>query len=146
MNLMKEINVLFLLYLSQSKFVIKVYENNQSCIAMANNHKFSPWTKHIAIKYQHFRKHGTTQSNPNGFILIVYCSTNDQIADIFTKPVQDDIFFGLQNLLLNWWLGHLIMRECDNIVDLYVLACSKHGIKIPTGVPSLVQFNLIIIL
>jgi hypothetical protein len=38
------------------------------------------------------------------------------------------------------------MRECDNIVDLYVLARSEHGIKIPTGFPSLVQINLIIIL
>jgi hypothetical protein len=54
MNLMKEINVIFLLYLSQPKFVIKVREDNQSCIAMANNPKLSPWTKHIALKYHHF--------------------------------------------------------------------------------------------
>ena len=95
MNLMKEINVIFPLYLPQSKFVIKVCEDNQSCIAMANNPKFSPRTKRIAIKYHHFWKHVITQSNPNGFISIDYCSTNDQIADIFTKPVQDDIFFRL---------------------------------------------------
>jgi hypothetical protein len=102
MNLMKEINVVFLLYLPQPKFVIKVREDNQSCIAMANNPKFSPRTKHIAIKHHHFRKHVITQSNPNGFILIDHCSTDDQIADIFTNPVRDDIFFRLQNLLLNW--------------------------------------------
>ncbi len=69
---------------------------------MANNPKFSPWTKHIAIKYHHFQKHVITQSNHEGFISIDYCSTDDQIADIFTKPVRDDIFFRLQNLLLNW--------------------------------------------
>ena len=102
MNLMKEINVIFPLYLPQPKFVIKVCEDNQSCIAMANNPKFSPRTKHIAIKYHHFRKHVITQSNPNGFISIDYSSTDDQIADIFTKPVRDDIFFRLRNLLLNW--------------------------------------------
>jgi hypothetical protein len=54
MNLMKEINVVFPLYLPQPKFVIKVREDNQSCIAMASNPKFSPRTKHIAIKYHHF--------------------------------------------------------------------------------------------
>ena len=26
----------------------------------------------------------------------------DQIADIFTKPVREDIFFRLRNLLLQW--------------------------------------------
>jgi KUP system potassium uptake protein len=101
-QLMKEINVIFLLYLLQPKFVIKVREDNQSCIAMAQNPKFSPQTKHIALKYHHFCKHVITQSNPNGFLSIEYCSTDDQIADIFTKPVQDDIFFKLRDLLLNW--------------------------------------------
>jgi hypothetical protein len=93
MNLMKEINVIFPLYLPKPKFAIKVREDNQSCIAMANNPKFSPRTKHIAIKYHHFWKHVITQSNPDGFISIGYCSTDDQIADIFTKPVRDNIFF-----------------------------------------------------
>ncbi len=97
MNLMKEINVIFLLYRPQPKFAIKVQEDNHSCIAVANNSKFSPQTKHIAIKYHHFQKHVITQSNTEGFISIDYCSTDDQIADIFTKPVRDDIFFRLQN-------------------------------------------------
>jgi hypothetical protein len=54
MQLMKEINVIFPLYLLQPKFVIKVREDNQSCIAMAQNPKLSPQTKHIALKYHHF--------------------------------------------------------------------------------------------
>jgi hypothetical protein len=53
-NLMKEINVIFPLYLPLPKFIIKVREDNQSCIAMANYPKFSPQTKHIAINYHHF--------------------------------------------------------------------------------------------
>ncbi len=55
-NLMKEINVIFLLYLPLPMFVIKVREDNQSCIVMANNPKFSPRTRHIAIEYHHFCK------------------------------------------------------------------------------------------
>jgi hypothetical protein len=101
-NLMKEIDVIFPLYLPLPRFVIKVREYNQSCMAMANNPKFSPSTRHIAIKYHHFCKHVITHSNPDGFIQIDYCSTDDQIADIFTKPVCGDIFFWLSKMLLNW--------------------------------------------
>jgi hypothetical protein len=81
-NLMKEINVIFPLYLPSPKFIIKVREDNQSCIAMANNPKFSLHTRHISIKYHHFCKHVITRSNPDGFIQIDYCATDDQIADI----------------------------------------------------------------
>jgi hypothetical protein len=63
-QLMKEINDIFPLY-PQPKFVIKVRKDNQSCIAMAQNPKFSPQSKHIALKYHHFCKHVITQSNPN---------------------------------------------------------------------------------
>jgi hypothetical protein len=101
-NLMREMDVIFPLYLPRPKFVLKVREDNQSCIAMTNNPKFTPRTKHIAIKYHHFRKHVKSQSNPDGFIEIEYCSTEDQLADIFTKPVRDDIFFKLRKSLLNW--------------------------------------------
>ena len=98
----KWINVIFPHFLPSPRFVIKVREDNQSCIAMAQNPKFSPQTKHIAIKYHHFRKHVITQSNPNGFLDIDYCSTDDQISDIFTKPVCDDIFMRLRQMLLVW--------------------------------------------
>ena len=76
--------------------MIKVQEDNQSCITMAENPKFTPRTKHIAIKYHYFWKHVITQSNPDGFIQLDYCPTDDQVADIFTKPVWDDIFFKLR--------------------------------------------------
>ena len=101
-TLMREVNEIFPLYLPHPRFIIKVREDNQSCIAMAENPKFTPRTKHIAIKYHHFRKHVITQANPDGFILLEYCSTHDQIADIFTKPVRDDIFFKLRKSLMGW--------------------------------------------
>jgi hypothetical protein len=53
-NLMREMNVIFPLYLPQPKFILKVREDNQSCIAMSPNAKFTPQMKHIAIKYHHF--------------------------------------------------------------------------------------------
>ncbi len=101
-NLMRELNVIFPLYLPKPKFVLKVREDNQSCIAMTSNPKFTPQTKHIAIKYHHFWKHVKTNSNQDGFIEIDYCATAEQIAHIFTKSVWDDIFFRLRLKLLNW--------------------------------------------
>ncbi len=56
-NLMREMNVIFPLHFPKPKFVLNVREDNQSCIAMTNNPKFTPRTKHITIKYHHFRKH-----------------------------------------------------------------------------------------
>jgi hypothetical protein len=88
-------NVIFPHYLPQPKVVLKVREDNQSCIAMLTNAKFTPRMKHIAIKYHHFWKHVKTHSNLDGLIEIQYCATEDQVADIFTKPVRDDIFLKL---------------------------------------------------
>ncbi len=53
-TLMREMNEIFPLYLPSPEFIIKVQEDNQSCIAMAKNPKFTPQTKDIAIKYHHF--------------------------------------------------------------------------------------------
>ncbi len=101
-TLMREMNEIFPLYLPSPKFIIKVQEDNQSCITMAENPKFTPRTKHIAIKYHHFWKHVITQATPDEFIQNEYCSTNDQVADIFTKIVWDDILFKLRKHLLGW--------------------------------------------
>ena len=84
---MREMNVIFPLYLPWTRFVLKAQEDNQSCIAMANNLKFTPQAKHIAIKYHHFQKHVKTHSNQDGFIEIKYCATEKQVANIYTKPV-----------------------------------------------------------
>jgi hypothetical protein len=59
-TLMREMNDIFPLYIPLPKFIIKVQEDIQSCIAMAENPNFTPWKKHIAIKYHHFWKHVIT--------------------------------------------------------------------------------------
>ena len=35
----------------------KVWEDNNGTISLAQSQKFSPRTKHISIKYHHFREH-----------------------------------------------------------------------------------------
>ncbi len=113
-NLMHEMNVIFLLYLPKPKFVLKVREDNQSCIAMTNNPIFTPQTKCIAIKYHHFWKHVKTQSNPDGFIEIEYCLTEEQVADIFTKHVCNYIFFYTAEVVTELVARYHVMRECEN--------------------------------
>jgi hypothetical protein len=46
-NLMREMNFIFPLYLPKPNYVLKVWEDNQSCIAMTNNPKFTPQTEKI---------------------------------------------------------------------------------------------------
>ncbi len=57
---MQDMNEIFPLYLPSPKFIIEVWQDNQSCIAMAKNPQFTPRTKHIAIKYHHFWKYVIT--------------------------------------------------------------------------------------
>ena len=57
MTLLEELNKIFPLHIVTPNFVCKVHEDNQSCIVMATTQKFTPRTKHIALKYHHFRSH-----------------------------------------------------------------------------------------
>ena len=92
--MMEEINGVIPLCLSKPKFVFKVNEDNQSCIKMANGTKFTPGTKHIALKYHHFRSHVKS-----GHIDIRYTPTTEQLADLLTKPLSNEEFFTLCYML-----------------------------------------------
>ncbi len=64
---------------------------------MATSQKFTPRTKHIALKYHHFHSHVKS-----GAIQISYCRTNEQKADLLTKPLADNLFFKLHYMLYGW--------------------------------------------
>ena len=96
MRLMEEINEIYPLYIDKPNFFCKVFEDNQSCIKMAESPKFTPRTKHIALKYHHFKSFVGNKIN------ISYISTDLQKADIFTKPLPDDTFFRLRHMLMGW--------------------------------------------
>ena len=101
-NLSKEINCIFPLHLPSTDFCLTVHEDNLSTIAIAESLKFTPRTKHIAIKYHHFRSRVRCSYNPKGDINIKYIPTGKQRADIFTKPVDDTTFFKLRHMLCGW--------------------------------------------
>ena len=62
----------------------KVWEDNKGALSLAQKGKFSPRTKHIAIKYHHFREHVH-----KGIVSIHEIDTKKQTADIFTKPLDE---------------------------------------------------------
>ena len=97
MNLMMEVNDIFTLNHSKPVFHCKVFEDNNSCIKVAESPKFTPRTKHIAIKYHHFRSFVANKT-----ISILPIDTKDQLADIFTKPLDRVIFTKLRKGLMGW--------------------------------------------
>ena len=97
MNLLQEINKIFNLNLDEPDFHYAMFEDNNRCIAIATSTRFSPMTKHIAIKYHHFQ-HYIKQK----LVTILPIDTKEQLADIFTKPLDETMFLYLLSELLGW--------------------------------------------
>ena len=55
-----------------------IYYDNQSCIKLSENSVFHDKSKHIEIKYQYIRD----------MVELHYIATNEQIADVLTKPLS----------------------------------------------------------
>ena len=55
MKLMKEVSFIFDINLPKREVFRKLFEDNQSCIAVVESKQLSPRTKHITIEYHHFR-------------------------------------------------------------------------------------------
>jgi hypothetical protein len=68
--------------------------DNESAICMADNPVEHSRTKHIDIRYHFLRDHQQKED-----IEIVYVSTHNQLADIFTKPLDEKTFSKLRNEL-----------------------------------------------
>ena len=66
---------------------VDIYEDNQGCLAMANNHRTDALTKHIDVKY-----HYTRDCIDESLIKIIYCPTDKMIADFLTKPINPTKF------------------------------------------------------
>ena len=75
----------------------KLFEDNNGAIELAKAPKICPRTKHITLKYHHFREHirkGLIEINP--------IDTLEQLADIFTKALPFMIFNYLREKMMVW--------------------------------------------
>jgi hypothetical protein len=68
--------------------------DKESAIRMADNLVEHSCTKHIVIRYHFLRDH-----QQRGDIEIAYVSTKEQLADIFTKPLDEKTFTKLMHEL-----------------------------------------------
>ena len=75
----------------------KVFEVNNGALELANKPKFRTRTKHIGIKYHHFR-----DRVKSGKIEVLPIDTKEQIADIFTKALDRQTFEYLRHKLIGW--------------------------------------------
>jgi hypothetical protein len=75
-----------------------VFEDNNGALSLATAPKITPRTKHIAVKYHHFREHIGDDKG----IQIVKVDTTEQKADIFTKGLTADIYKKIRKLLMGW--------------------------------------------
>jgi hypothetical protein len=75
----------------------KAFEDNSGALEMARTSKMRPRTKHLNIKYHHFR-----EAVEQGLVTIHGVRTTEQLADIFTKPLPLQMFKGLQKQIMGW--------------------------------------------
>jgi hypothetical protein len=68
--------------ISAPKVRCTVFEDNSGALELAKVPKMRPRTKHINIKYHHFREHVRL-----GLVTVESVKTDAQVADIFTKPL-----------------------------------------------------------
>ncbi|KAJ7523335.1 hypothetical protein O6H91_18G047700 [Diphasiastrum complanatum] len=71
----------------KQKNLTTLHSNSQSDIQLAKNPVFHARTKHIEIQYHFIRERLLSRE-----IHVVHCSTEEQLADIFTKPLVGEKF------------------------------------------------------
>jgi hypothetical protein len=59
-----------------------LFSNNQSAIALTKDHQYHPRTKHIDIRFHFIR-----WIIDKGSICLIYCPTEDMLADTLTKAL-----------------------------------------------------------
>lgn len=69
--------------LGKDSLKLTLYDDNQSCIQIATNNKFSNRTKHIETRYHFVRR-----LRQEKIIELKYCPTDQMIADLLTKPLS----------------------------------------------------------
>ena len=75
----------------------KAFEDNSGCLEMAKVPKMRPRTKHINSSYHHFR-----QAVFDKIVSVHAVRTEDQLADILTKNLAENLFFKFRQEICGW--------------------------------------------
>ena len=74
-----------------------VFEDNSGAVELVRSPKMRPRTKHINIRYHHFREHVRA-----GQITVQKVSTDDQTADVLTKQLPVEVFRKHRRAICGW--------------------------------------------
>ena len=99
-NLLLELGTVYGLVEKDSPSIMTtVYEDNEGALQLANMElpRMTPRSKQYSTKYHWFREHVK-----NGNIKVVGISTQDQLADVFTKGLVGETFCRLRKRLIGW--------------------------------------------
>jgi hypothetical protein len=87
------INLMEELKLSVSR-PVTIYVDNTGTIDLSKDSRFHPRTKHIDIKHHFIRERVN-----DGTFIVTYLPSDENTADLFTKPLNDNSFHYLQSKL-----------------------------------------------
>ncbi|XP_074366216.1 secreted RxLR effector protein 161-like [Apium graveolens] len=73
---------------------VTIYVDKKSAISLAKNPLSHSRSKHINIKYHFIRE----QVNEK-ILKLMHCNTEENFADIFTKPLKPDVFYKIKEKL-----------------------------------------------
>ena len=96
-NLLTELQSFYADDVSKPRIICKLFEDNNGALLMAKEQKYRPRTKHIALKYHHFRSFVKS-----GKVDILPIDTKEQLADPFTKALDIQTFQRLRCKLMGW--------------------------------------------
>ena len=85
-----------------------LFEDNTGAVEIANVPRIRPRTKHINVKYWHFIKWVETSR-----LIIKHVGTDQQLADIWTKPLDERLFEHFRNLIMHWRQ----FNRCEGVKD-----------------------------
>jgi hypothetical protein len=81
----------------KAKVYCKLFCDNSGACELIRLPKMRPRTKHINTRLHHFREHVV-----KGTISVEQISTDDQLADIATKPLPTSLFVKFRHLIQGW--------------------------------------------
>jgi hypothetical protein len=94
-----------------------MFEDNQACIAIALQEASTRKTKHVELQVHHIRDLIKTKR-----IVMIHIPTRIQLADIFTKAVNDDTF--------NRHLSVILGEEPSGDLQVYLRAKDQYNLSV----------------
>ena len=82
---------------NKTEVLCRAFEDNTGALELSKVPKMRPRTKHINIKYHHFR-----EAVKNNVITVKHVSTEQQKADIYTKPLCAALFLKHRFGIMGW--------------------------------------------